>query len=104
MNKTPRYRIKGVLRRLWLQSRERYERTKIDRYCCQKCGIKQSKKKGSEVKIEVDHKEGIDIWDEVCSIIEDKILCSNDLDKLQTLCVPCHREKTEKERNKIANN
>ena len=76
---------------MWVRSYERAEALKRDGYCCQECGIKQSKKKGSEVKVHVHHKEGIDVWDDIIEMISDKILC--DPDKLQTLCVDCHYKK-----------
>jgi predicted HNH restriction endonuclease len=89
-DRTSRAVIKGNLRRMWLKSRERAETMKRDGYCCQKCGIKQSKKKGAEVKINVHHLEGIDVWDEVIDLITEHILCEPD--KLQTLCEDCHGE------------
>jgi len=89
--RTSRARIKGMLRQMWVRSSERGEALKRDGYTCQECGIKQSKKKGFEVKVHVHHKEGIDIWDEVIDLITEHILC--DPDKLETLCVDCHDKK-----------
>ena len=90
MTETPRSRIKGMLRQLWLRSSERSEALKRDNYTCQKCGVKKSVKKGSEVKVEVHHKEGIDVWDEIIDLIRESLLC--DPDKLETLCYDCHQE------------
>ena len=87
-NTTPRSRIKGMLRQLWLRSAERSECLKRDRYSCQRCGVKKSVKKGFEQKVEVHHKEGILNWDEIIDLIHEQLLC--DIDKLETLCPECH--------------
>ena len=42
--------------------------------------------------MQVHHKEGIKVWDEMIELIQKDLLC--DLDKLQTLCTDCHREVT----------
>ena len=89
--RTTRATIKGRLRQMWLRSNERSTALKRDGYTCQDCGIKQSKKKGHEVKVQVHHKEGIDIWDDIIEMILNKILC--DPDKLQTLCLECNDKK-----------
>jgi len=89
--RTSRAKIKGYLRQMWVRSYERAEAMKRDGYCCQDCGIKQSKKKGAEVKINVHHKEGIDVWDEIIDLIEKHLLCNPD--KLETLCEDCHDKK-----------
>ena len=73
---------------MWVRSYERGEALKRDKYTCQTCGIKQSKKKGSEVKVQVHHKEGILNWDYIIDAITQYLLC--DPDKLQTLCEDCH--------------
>lgn len=88
MSRTQRSFIKNNLRRMWLMSRERAEALKRDNYSCQKCGIKQSKKKGFEVKVQVHHKKGINVWDEVIDLIYKDILCETE--DLQTLCKECH--------------
>ncbi len=80
-----------MLRQMWVRSAERSEAMKRDDYCCQDCGIKQSKKKGFEVKVNVHHKEGIEVWDEIIELIEEHLLCNPD--KLETLCVDCHDKK-----------
>lgn len=90
MTKTPRSRIKGMLRQIFLRSAERAEALKRDKYTCCDCGIKASKKKGHEVKVQVHHKEGIDVWDEIIELIYEQLLC--DPDKLETLCVDCHNK------------
>ena len=91
---TPRSRIKGMLRQIFLRSTERTECLKRDNYCCQKCGVKQSKKKGFEVKVNVHHVNGIKIWDDVIDMIYNELLC--DVDKLKTLCVDCHDDEHDK--------
>lgn len=89
-NKTPRSRIKGMLRQIFLRSRERAECLKRDQYTCQKCFRKQTMKKGQEFKVEVHHKKGIQVWDEIIERIYDQLLC--DPEDLQTLCRECHEE------------
>ena len=86
--KTPRSRIKGMLRQIFLRSVERSNALKRDHYTCCDCGIKQSVKKDNVVKVQVHHKEGINCWDNIIEIIYDQLLC--DIDKLETLCVDCH--------------
>ena len=87
-DRTSRARIKGQLRQMWVRSYERAATMKRDGYSCTECGIKQSKKKGFEVKINIHHKEGIDAWDEIIDLIEKHLLCAPD--KLETLCEDCH--------------
>jgi len=85
---TPRGRIRGYLRQMWLRSRERAEALKRTNYKCEICGVKQSKAKGKEQKIEVHHREGTDNINQIVDLIMDKLLC--DPDKLQPLCPICH--------------
>ncbi len=87
-NKTPRSRIKGMLRQIFLRSAERAATLKRDNYTCQKCFRKQTKKKGQELKVQIHHKDGIDFWDEIIEMIYNKLLC--DPEKLETLCRECH--------------
>ena len=88
MEETPKNIIVRHLRQLWLHSRERGEALKRDGYCCVRCGVKQSKAKGKEQKVEVHHKEGVLNWDEIVDMIRAQLLC--DSDKLETLCPDCH--------------
>ena len=87
---TPRSRIKGMLRQMWLKSRERAAALKRDKYTCQKCFRKQTTKKGQELKVQVHHKDGINVWDDIIELIYKELLCNPD--KLQTLCKECHDE------------
>jgi len=95
---TPRSAVKSALRRLWLRSRERQATLKRDGYCCQKCGLKQSRAKGKEVYVEVHHnKKGFDInWESVIELIYREILI--DPSGLITFCQDCH-DKEHKELN-----
>lgn len=89
--RTTRNRIKGELRRLFVKSTERSEAMKRDKYTCQICNKKQSKKKGFECKVEVHHINEID-WDIIIDILQEKLLCDASL--LQVLCVDCHKRIT----------
>jgi len=76
------------LRQLWLRSRERAAALQRDDYSCVDCGVKQSKAKGKEQKVEVHHKAGVLNWDEVIDAVFEYLLC--DPDDLETLCPECH--------------
>ena len=86
---TPNSKIRAVLRQLWLRSRERAQALKNSKYCCTKCGVKQSVAKGREVKLQVHHKKGID-WDGLIELIRTRLLQTPE--DLAPLCVPCHDE------------
>lgn len=88
--RTPRTAIRAAVRRLFLRSRERGAALKRDGYKCQKCGIKKTKTKEKEVKVEVHHIHGIGNWDLIIDAIEREILC--DPVHLQTLCKECHQK------------
>jgi predicted HNH restriction endonuclease len=91
---TPRSKVKDALRRLWLRSRERATALKKTSYCCERCGVKQSKAKGKEVSIEVHHIDKID-WEGVVDLIFERLL--HHPDKLMPLCKKCHGEEHEKD-------
>lgn len=88
---TPNSKIKNALRKLFLRSRERAARLKADGYCCQGCGIKQSRRKGHEVYVEVHHKAGVTNWLEIYRVIRKNLLCNPE--NLETLCDKCHKER-----------
>ena len=90
MKRTPKSRIKGMLRQMFVKSSERAEALKRDKYTCQRCGVKASKAKGKEQKVVVHHVEGIAIWDVIIETIQNDILCDPDL--LMTLCPDCHEK------------
>ena len=87
--------IKSALRKLWLRSRERAATLRRDGYCCQTCGVKQSRAKGREVFIEVNHKRSIR-WKEIIEFIRAELLCEPE--HLETLCKDCHAEITKEQR------
>ena len=87
---TPNSRIKVALRQLWLRSREHAATKKRDKNCCVRCGIKQSKAKGREIKVEVHHLEGVQNWQEIYNVIRKYLLC--DPEKMETLCKECHKK------------
>ena len=60
---------------------------KLKGYKCERCGVKQSKAKGREVKIQVHHKQGID-WSGITDLVIERLL--PDPKKLECLCKECH--------------
>lgn len=83
---TPRSQIKQALRKLTLISRERTTALRSTGYRCIDCGVKQSKAKGREVKIEVHHDPPLaDRWESVIDEIAD-LLESPQF----PLCKTCH--------------
>ncbi len=84
---TPRSRIKAALRQLSLRSRERAATMKRDNNSCVKCGVKQSKAKGREVKVVVHHKHGIK-WDKIIDFIYAELLVPPEYQEVQ--CKKCH--------------
>lgn len=90
---TTRAKVKAAIRLLWLHSPERAATLKQDRYTCQSCGKKQSKRKGHEVKVEVHHDEGIE-WDDICDLILYWVFHG----KQSTMCVECHKKLTKIEK------
>ena len=87
---TPRSRVRQSLRMLWLHSRERAAALKRDGYRCTMCGIKQSKAKGKEQKVEVHHISPI-LWERVIDQVYDHILCNPKY--LLVLCPECHKKR-----------
>ncbi len=96
---TPRSKVRAAIRQLWLRSRERAAAIKRDQYTCQRCGVKQSKAKGKEQKVEVHHKDMIANWEAVIDAIFKYILC--DPIHLETLCPDCHDKEELKDLNKV---
>jgi len=89
---TPNSRIRAALRQLWLRSRERAAALKRTGYCCEICGVKQSKARG--VILEVHHVNGVLNWEELFSAIRKFLLVSED--KQMPLCKACHEKEHEK--------
>ena len=86
---TPTYRIKKVLRLLFVRSRERAEALRNTGYTCAVCGVKQSAAKGRVVKLAVHHMDGID-WDGLCALVRARLL--PDPSRLAPLCKTCHEK------------
>jgi hypothetical protein len=89
---TPNSRIRQTLRQLFLRSRERAACLKHAGYTC-RCGRKQSKKKGAEIKVEVHHREGVLNWEELFRAVRKYLL--TDPSKMEVLCVECHKKEHE---------
>jgi len=87
---TPRSRVRQAIRLLWLHSRERAATLKRDGYKCGICNIKQSKRKGAIVQVEVHHVHEIP-WEHIIDEIYEHILVNPKY--LQTLCKSCHAKK-----------
>jgi len=87
---TPNSKIRSALRQVFLRSRERAKTLKDNKYCCERCGIKQSKAKGRVVKVEVHHKSGIN-WDGIFDFVRERILDQKDM---EVLCEECHEKET----------
>ena len=84
---TPRSQVRSALRRLWLRSRERQATLKRDGYSCVECGVKQSRRKGAEVYVEVHHRDGIP-WENILDYVYRHLLCPPG--RLETRCKRCH--------------
>ena len=91
-DETPNSRIKSALRKLWLRSRERAGKLSKQNYTCERCGVKASKAKGREQRVEVHHKEGILNWDILTREIRSYLLCNEE--HLEVLCEECHKKQT----------
>jgi predicted HNH restriction endonuclease len=88
---TPRSKVRSAIRQVFLRSRERAAALKAAGYTCAACGVKQSRKKGSEVFVECHHKSGgIGNWEKVIDVVYEEILCSPD--NLEILCKDCHQK------------
>ena len=94
---TPRSFVRGMLRKIFLQSRERAAALKRDGYCCTECGVKQSTAKGKEVKVQVDHIYPMEEKMNALIYMVFEVLIPGP-EHFQTLCKECHTSKTAKER------
>lgn len=81
--------VKSFIRRAWLRSPERSQALKSAGYSCEECGVKQSKAKGREVKVEVHHLDGIN-WQGIAEKLKNQVFC--DPEKLEVRCVDCHKK------------
>lgn len=90
---TPRSKVRAALRRLSLQSRERAQALKRDKYTCQICGVKQSKAKGKEQKVEGHHVDGAIPWEIIIDCIFRYLLVPPE--KWITYCPDCHKNEHE---------
>lgn len=93
---TPNSKITVAIRQIWLRSRERAQALKNAKYSCESCGVKQSKAKGKEQKVEVHHIFGID-WEGIVQLIRERILQTPT--RLKVLCPDCHKKEHENEKH-----
>ena len=91
---TPNSQIRSALRMLFLRSRERAMALKRDKYTCRCCNVKQSRAKGKEAYVEVNHKKGVLNWLALFEAVRKYLLCDPEL--LETLCEECHKKAEEK--------
>ena len=88
---TTNSRIKSVLRKLFMTSKEHSAVLKRDGYTCVECGVKKSAAKGREQKVEVHHRNGVNNWEDMYSAIRAELLCNPD--EMETLCPECHKKR-----------
>jgi 5-methylcytosine-specific restriction endonuclease McrA len=88
--------IQNALRQLWLRSRERRAALKRDGYTCQVCKRKQSKAKGKEFSVQVDHLDGEINWAEIVKYVREHLLV--DPARLETICKEDHEARTAERR------
>ena len=89
--------IRNLRKYVWLRSKERSEKLKEYNYCCAKCKIKQTRRKGKEVVIDVHHIKLIN-WDRILKVLYEELLHTNTI----PLCPSCHkREHIENEFEEI---
>ncbi len=87
---TPRSKIRNALRRyIWLRSRERASALQREKYHCQHCKGKQSRRKGKEFSLEVHHLDGAHM-EYIIDEIYRYLLCNPD--RLEVLCEGCHEK------------
>lgn len=89
---TPRSKVRSALRQLWLRSRERAKAIQRDRYTCVECGLKQSRAKGKEAYVEVDHLDGVN-WEALIDLVFARLLVPPE--RLETVCLDCHKARGE---------
>lgn len=81
--------FRSLLRSNWLRSPERKDALKRTGYCCERCGVKQSKAKDRVVKINVHHPKGVNLDKCYAEAKKEMFVPSDDL---EVLCVSCHDE------------
>ena len=90
---TPNSQITNVIRKLWLFSRERRERLRLDDSTCWTCRRKGSKASGREVAVEVHHIEPVQMK-KILEVIRRELLVGPE--KLATYCKECHKAEHKK--------
>lgn len=92
--------IMSALRRLWMRSPERAQALKDTGYMCTNCGVKQSKAKGKEQKIQVHHiipvKQDKEWFPRVCEELREHFFVPPE--ELEPLCPDCHHSHHESEK------
>ena len=98
---TPRSKVKGALRQLWMRSRERNQAIKNAGRCCQVCGKKASQAKGREVVLNAHHIFGIN-WEKLVDLVFERLI--RPPEEYEIVCVECHTKHHEHERSTMASN
>lgn len=86
---TPRSRVKSVLGRVFLYSRERAAAVKRAAGHCERCGRPIDARGITGDRPEVHHLDGLS-WGTILDVIFDRLLC--DVSRLLVVCKRCHLE------------
>lgn len=86
---TPRSKVKSVLGKVFLYSRERRAAIKRAAGKCERCGDPIDERGIKGTKPEVHHLDGLS-WGAILDVIFERLLC--DVSRLLVLCRRCHLE------------
>jgi len=87
--RTPDTMLRSWLRRwVWSKCCEKSYTNRREGYCCEHCGVKNSRAKGKEVRVIVHHQKLIN-WDKIFKVLRRELLVSPN--QLTCLCDECHK-------------
>ena len=87
--RTPDGALRSWLRRgVWMKSFEKSYALRRESYCCEHCGVKNSRAKGKKVRVIVHHNKMIN-WDKIFKVLRAELLVSPN--QLTCLCDECHK-------------